>query len=95
MSIVVTIQYHNALRRAAGFDEEDVRLPSGSSVHDALYQLSTTSGAALRSLLFTAEGDIVSHVVVFRNRKLVARDQFDAELVDGDELKLFPAVSGG
>ena len=92
--LTVTFQYHNILRRAAGFAEEEVRLPGGSSVRDALHQLSETR-AGLRSLLFTSEGDVASHVVVFRNRRLVTHDEFETQLVDGDELKLFPAVSGG
>ncbi|MGD9030499.1 MAG: MoaD family protein [Anaerolineae bacterium] len=94
MSTVVTVQYHNILRRAAGLGEETVRLPTGSSVRGAINQLSKTR-PAMRSLLFTAEGDVASHVVVFLNRKLVTHDQFDSQLADGDELKLFPAVSGG
>jgi molybdopterin converting factor small subunit len=94
VSIEVTIQYHNILRRGAGLNEEQMRLPAESSVADALEQLTATR-ASLRSLLFTAEGDLASHVVVFRNRRLVMHHQFDVLLVDGDELKLFPAVSGG
>lgn len=94
MSIAVNVEYHNILRRGAGLNQEQVRLPAGSSVADVLEQLTATR-TTLRSLLFTAEGDVASHVVVFRNRKLVMHDQFDLQLVDGDELKLFPAVSGG
>lgn len=95
MSIVVTLQYYNILRRAAGFEKEQMCLTSGSSIRDALDQLPTRSNAALRDLLFNSDGEIVSHLVVFRNRKLVTQDKFDTELADGDELKLFPAVSGG
>ena len=94
MSIDVTIQYHNILRRGAGINAEQVRLPAGSSVAEALQQLAATR-TTLRSLLFTGEGDVASHVVVFRNSKIVMHDQFDVQLADGDELKLFPAVSGG
>lgn len=95
MSINVRIRYYNVFRRAAGVEVEDLRLPSESSVRDALDQLPTTSSAALRDLLFTPDQEIVSHLVVFRNGKLVTHDQFDTELAHGDELKLFPAVSGG
>lgn len=95
MTINVTFQYYNVLRRAAGVAEQEVCLATGSSLCDALEHLSRTSGATLRNLLFTAEGDMVSYVVVFRNKKLVTHDPFDTELADGDELKLFPAISGG
>lgn len=95
MTIVVTVQYYNILRRAAGFEEEEMTMPSGSSVRDALARLSATGSPALRDLLFSPDGKIVSHLVVFRNRKLVTHDRFDTELTDGDGLKLFPAVSGG
>lgn len=94
MTVAVTVQYHNILRCATNTGQEDICLPKDSSLSDALNQLSKTH-AALRGLLFTAEGDIVSHLVVFRNRKLVTHDQFDTTLADGDELKLFPAISGG
>jgi molybdopterin converting factor small subunit len=95
VTIGVTIRYHNIFRHAAGSDAEHLHLPAGSTVGDALHQLCTIRCGALGNLLLTAEGDIASHVVVFRNRKLVTHDQFDATLADGDELKLFPAISGG
>jgi len=95
-AISVSVCYHNVLRRAAGVAATELSLPRGSSVRDALEALSTASTDALCSLLFTAEGSIVPYLVVFRNHKLVTHDQFDdTELADGDELKLFPAVSGG
>jgi molybdopterin converting factor small subunit len=94
VSIGVTIQYHNILRRGAGLEEELVRLPAGSSVADVLREVADAR-TALKSLLFTERGDVASHVVVFRNRKLVAHDALETRLVDGDEIKLFPAISGG
>jgi len=94
VSIDVTIQYHNILRRGAGLDEEVLRLPAGFSVADVLSQL-VTARTALQSLLFTEAGDVASHVVVFRNRKLITNDALETRLVDGDEIKLFPAISGG
>lgn len=95
MSTVITVQYHNVLRRAAGLGQKELCLPHGASVRDALNYLSETSGSALQALLLTPEGEVVPHLVVFRNRKLVTHAQFNTELIDGDELKLFPAISGG
>jgi molybdopterin converting factor small subunit len=95
MSIAVTVQYHNILQRGAGLREERLDLGTDTSLQDLLDRVARTRGAALRSLLFTADGDVASHVVIFRNRKLVPRDQLDTKLTDGDEIKLFPAVSGG
>lgn len=95
MSIDITIRYHNLLRRAAGVDAQQLSLPPGSSINDALDGLAAVSDAALLSLLFEADGGIVPYLVVFRNQKLVTHDQFGTELSDGDELQFFPAVSGG
>ena len=95
LSIDISVRYHNLLRRAAGTDAQELSLPRGSSVADALDALAAISSSALVSLLFTADGSVVPYLVLFRNQKLVTHDQFGIELEDGDELQLFPAVSGG
>ena len=95
LTITVNVRYHNLLRRAAGVDAQQLSLPGGSSVREALEALAADSSEALRSLLFTTGGKVVPYLVVFRNQKLVTHDRFGIELSDGDELKLFPAVSGG
>jgi molybdopterin converting factor small subunit len=49
----------------------------------------------LREALFSPDGSVVSHLVIFRNRKLVPQDGHHLLLADGDELMLFPAIAGG
>ena len=93
--ITVRVQYYSILRRAAGLEGKAIDVPNGSTIRDALNHLVAGSGNALRSLLLTPEGGVVPYLVVFRNQRLVTHDQFDTKLIDGDELKLFPAVSGG
>ena len=95
VSIDITVRYHNLLRRAAGTGAQELSLPKGSSVADALDALAAVSSSALVSLLYGADGSVVPYLVLFRNQKLVTHDQFGMELDDGDELQLFPAVSGG
>jgi len=95
VKISVTVRYHNILRRYAGVTQEEIDLVAGSSVRDVLSSVADLRGSAFRKLLFTAERELVSHVVIFRNRKLVTHDQLDTQLADQDALELFPAVSGG
>ena len=46
-------------------------------------------------MLFSADGAISPHLVIFCNQRLVDRGQFNHALAEGDELMLFPAISGG
>lgn len=95
LSIDISVRYHNLLRRAAGTESQELSLPKDASVADALDALAAVSRPSLVSLLFTVDGSVVPYLVLFRNQKLVTHDQFGIELEDGDELQLFPAVSGG
>lgn len=93
--MTVHVRYHNILRRRAGVDQETLVVPAGTTAHAVLAQLAGQHGPALHEMLLTPAGDVVSHLVVFRNRQLVGPGQHQLPLVDGDELLLFPAVSGG
>ena len=94
-SITVKVRYNNILRSAAGLAEEMVRIPTGASLLDLLRKLGDHHGSRLLTLLFDAKGCVVTHLVIFRNQKLVPQDQYELQLAEGDELMLFPAVSGG
>ncbi|HSR34050.1 MAG TPA: MoaD/ThiS family protein [Anaerolineae bacterium] len=93
--ISVGVRYHNILRRQAGVLSETVSLAPGTTLHQALEELATRHGPQLREMLFSPEGDIASHLVVFCNGKLVHGDRAGFGLQDGHELMLFPATSGG
>jgi molybdopterin converting factor small subunit len=91
----LTVRYHNVLRSAAGLAEETWPLPENATLYALLQALAGGHGSPLRELLLEADGSVVSHLVVFRNRKLVSGDPHSVSLADGDEVLLFPAVSGG
>jgi MoaD family protein len=93
--MIVQVRYYNMLRRRAGIDRESIELPKGTSLRGALEHVGARHGEPLRQMLFTPQGETVSYLVVFRNRKLIPHDRFDLILNDGDELMLFPAVAGG
>jgi molybdopterin converting factor small subunit len=93
--MAVTVRYHNVLRSAAGLAEEVLLLPEDATLYVLLEALAAAHGSLLRDLLLEADGSVVSHLVAFRNRKLVSGDPRGVLLADGDEVMLFPAVSGG
>jgi len=94
-SIDITIQYHNILRARAGVAFEMLSVPEGITLRDVLRQVAEAHGVALQEVLFTTEGAVSSHLVVFCNRQLLPATERDVVLTDGDELMLFPAIAGG
>ena len=93
--ISVSISYHNMLRRRTGVERETIQLPAGTPLYGVLEQVADRYGAHLREMLFAPDGTVASHLVVFHNGQLARQDARTLQLVDGDELMLFPAISGG
>ena len=93
--ICISVQYYNMLRARAGIASEMLDLPDGATLRELLHHIAETHGPVLREMLFTREGAVQSHLVVFRNRELLPATDRDAVLADGDELMLFPAIAGG
>ena len=81
----VTVRYFALLREAAGVETEAVELAGESSLKDLLDLLGGRDGS-LGSLL--RERPLLCAV----NREYAAREK---SLGDGDEVALFPPVSGG
>ncbi len=95
MAIGVKVRLHNMLRHHAGVEQEALVLAEGTLLHVALEDLARRHGPGLAGMLFASPGVISPHLVIFRNQQLLPRDQVDVPLADGDELLLFPAISGG
>lgn len=70
-----------------------VDVDSGATVGDALSAL-LTERPALESRVLDDEGDLREHINVLRNGESL-EDGLDTPVDDGDELALFPPVSGG
>ena len=67
----------------------------GDTVGDALDML-LDGHPALRERVLDDNGDVADHINVLRNGRSVHYDDgLEATLVEGDELALFPPVSGG
>jgi MoaE-MoaD fusion protein len=79
----VKVRLFASLREAAGRDVVELELAEGATVADAWIGLCT---------LDEAFGACRHRVLIARNRRYV---RADAPLADGDELALFPPLSGG
>ena len=92
--ITVSVRYYNVLRQVTGLERETVVIPEGS-LPALLRHLAKAHGPALETMLFGQENAISDHLVIFCNQQLVPPGQRGKPLADGDELMLFPAMSGG
>jgi molybdopterin converting factor small subunit len=93
--ITVTVRYHNILRNRAGLEQESLDLPQDTEARDAIHRLAERHGPGLAAMLLSPEGGLSSYLVVFLNGQLVFPEKKRQPLADGDELKLFPTISGG
>lgn len=82
------------LREVAGDRTIDVDVEPGDTVGDALDALLAARPALQERVL--EDGEVADHINVLRNGDNVLHEGgLDAELAEGDELALFPPVSGG
>ena len=94
-TITVTVHYYNMLRLHAGLASERLELPAGTEVVDAIRVLADRHGTVFAEMLLSPSGGLASHLVVFVNQQLAFPGGPVPPLAAGDEVKLFPAISGG
>lgn len=82
------------LRDVAGDRHVDVDVGPGASVEEALEAL-LAARPALRERVTGEDGELEEHVNVYRNGEAIDRTEFECAVEEGDELALFPPVSGG
>lgn len=84
------------LAETAGTKEVEVPAGPGDTFRDAFDQLLEAHPELQREVL-DEDGELRDHIRVLRNdhNPFVADDGYDTVLEEGDELALFPPVSGG
>lgn len=88
----VIVKYYNLVADYLGRKVEELFLEENATCYSLIDMLSVEN-ESFRRLVFTDEGSISHRVRIFRNGQLIV--DMDSPLVDQDEIKIFPAVSGG
>ena len=90
--LLVSARYYNIVANLLGRRQEQRTVPPGTTMRELVVALAEES-PSFRKLAFTASGQVSGHLRLFRNMQVV--NDLDELLADGDEIRFFPAVSGG
>jgi molybdopterin synthase sulfur carrier subunit len=84
------------LAEAAGTKRVTVEAEAGDTLGDAFEQL-LKAHPGLEAEVLDEDGDLLDHIRMLRNDQnpFRADEGFETELEEGDELAMFPPVSGG
>lgn len=88
----VTVRLFATIREAAGRSEIEIE---ADSVGEVLSVLKTTFGRRMRAVLEQAEKDPDRIVILVNGVNVSSRSDVGAGLRDGDDVSIFPPVSGG
>ena len=92
--MIVRVRAFARFRELLGGDTE-IEIPAGATVADVLRKTCSWSDEACNAV-FDASGEVRSHVIVMRNGTRMDRKQAGSTAVaEGDEIVVFPPVSGG
>ncbi len=87
----ITVRLYASLREAAG---TDLMMAEADDILSLFAELSRTCGGALASELSRARM-APEMIVVLVNGRAARHESWSTRLADGDEVALFPPVSGG
>ena len=92
----MTIHYLTYARFVEFFGKEgDIEISEGYSLLDLLNKLTGTDEKR-RSLLFDDSGKVRRYVIILKNKERISNEMVsEIPLQDGDEIILYPPVSGG
>lgn len=92
--INLKIQFFNILAAYTGRKNLDFSVPEGTALTDAIVLMAARFSPVFQEIVIP-QGVPSRHLRIFLNGKPVGKTEFKTPLRDGDEIMLFPAVSGG
>jgi len=92
----VTIKFFTTLRELTGKGEEQMELPSVTTVEELLKQLSKRYGRKFSDYVYNDVGNVRSYLQFLINgRSITTLQGFKTRLKEGDRVAIIPPVGGG
>jgi sulfur carrier protein ThiS len=87
----ITVHSFGAIQSLLGQKTQQVELPEGGSVRDAIDKLLEKGGARARKLILSADGKNLKIIVMLDGKAVVP----ETTLQDGQEINLMLTIGGG
>jgi MoaD family protein len=93
-SLTVRVHYYSILADYVSAKDVDLTVRKGITVGQLLTHLMEVNPPAFKNIMMNG-AERSSFVRIFRNGELLAGEGEGVPVADGDEYRLFPAISGG
>lgn len=92
----ISILFDAQMRQFVGIDRMEIEATDGDSLHDVLMSTANQAGDQLKQRLFRNDQTLQPTILLFVNQlAIAANDAASHILSDGDEVCLYPPISGG
>lgn len=90
----VRVRYHGILAFYSGHKMAEVEAPEGATIAGFLEHLTAINPPEFKGAIRQGDG-YHAFLRILHNGRLLGEDQLGQKLAEGDEVSLFPAISGG
>ncbi len=94
--LTIHVHFYSVLADYTQTKDADIKMPRGSSIEQLLRQLANLYPSALKEMMkdIGKPGSSFSFRI-FRNNEMISTDSLNKLVMDGDDIRLIPAISGG
>ena len=92
----IKVRFFTSLREITGKKEDEIQLPSITTVGELLAHLSKKYGRDFTDYVYDEKGNVQTYIQILINGRGINTFQgFGTKLKEGDTVAIFPPVGGG
>jgi molybdopterin converting factor small subunit len=92
--LTINVHFYSVLADYTQTKNAEIKMPRGSSIEQLVRQLANLYPGAFKEAMADL-GKPGSSIRIFRNNELITSDVLNKLVMEGDEIRLIPAISGG